>query len=123
MSGKNKITKLAARTHFEMRPGLVKTNLSYNDELMMCHFLMKKGSTLELHNHAAVQNGFVVAGRLKYEIADSDRNILKTGFLDAGSGYVWESLEYHSTEALEDTEFIECFSPIRPEYILEAEKH
>jgi mannose-6-phosphate isomerase-like protein (cupin superfamily) len=118
MSVKNKITNYTARKHVEMRPGLVKTNLSYNGELMLCHFTMKKGAKIELHNHAAVQNGYIISGRVKYEIADAGKKVLETGFVDAGSGYVWDSMEYHSFEAVEDAEFIECFGPIRPEYVV-----
>jgi quercetin dioxygenase-like cupin family protein len=119
MSGNNKVTRLPDRKHVEMRPGLVKTNLSYNGELMLCHFTMKRGAKIELHNHVAVQNGFVISGRLRYEIAGPDRKVLESGFVEAGSGYLWESMEYHSFEAVEDSEFIECFAPMRPEYVVE----
>ncbi len=111
-----KITNLALEKQIEMRPGLVKTNLSYNNETMLCHFTMKKGSKLEIHNHKAVQNGYVLSGRLKYQLADSDKKVYEEGEIGPGGGYVWDSMEYHSTEALEDTEFIEVFSPMRPEY-------
>ncbi|MGI5900139.1 MAG: cupin domain-containing protein [Christensenellales bacterium] len=120
MSG-NKITDLAQRKRFELRPGLVKTNLSYNEETMLCHFTVKKGSKIELHNHAAVQNGYVLKGRIKYQLADENRNIYEEGEIGPGGGYVWDAMEYHSTEALEDAEFVEFFAPMRPEYIVEEE--
>lgn len=113
----DKITNLCERRHVELRPGLVKTNLSYNADLMLCHFTMKAGSMLEIHNHEAAQNGYVIRGRLRYQLADRDKNVYETGEIGPGGGYVWDAFEYHSTEALEDLEFIECFSPIRPEYI------
>ncbi len=53
----NKITDLQQRKAVELRPGLVKTNLSYNADSMLCHFTMKKGAKIEIHNHPAVQNG------------------------------------------------------------------
>lgn len=115
----NKITDVSARKSVELRPGLVKTNLSYNGDSMMCHFLMRKGSTLEIHNHAAVQNGFVLKGRLRYRLADRNKEVYETGEIGPGGGYVWDAYEFHSTEALEDTEFIECFNPMRPEYAAE----
>ena len=118
-SANNKITNLNERKTVELRPGLVKTNLSYNDATMLCHFKMKKGCVLPLHNHAAVQNGYVISGRLKYQLADENRHVYEEGVIEPGGGYVWDANEYHSTEALEDMEFIEFFAPMRPEYIAE----
>ncbi len=112
----NKITNLSERKPVELRPGLIKTNLSYNPSSMLCHFTMKRGSVLEIHNHPAVQNGFVLKGRLKYRLADAQGQVYETGEIGPGGGYVWDANEYHSTEALEDAEFIECFTPMRPEY-------
>lgn len=115
----NKITKLSERNRVELRPGLVKTNLSYNEETMLCHFTMVKGSKLEIHNHLAVQNGFVLRGRLRYQLADGQKNVYEEGEIGPGGSYVWDSMEYHSTEALDDVEFIEFFAPARKEYIAE----
>ena len=115
----NKITDCALRNKVEVRLGLIKTNLSYNDETMLCHFTMKKGAKIEIHNHLAVQNGYVIKGRLKYQLADKNQKVYEEGEIGPGGGYVWDSLEYHSTEALEDTEFVEFFAPMRPEYIAE----
>jgi quercetin dioxygenase-like cupin family protein len=115
----NKITNLKRRKGVEIRPGLVKTNLSYNQDSMICHFVMKKGARIGLHNHKAVQNGYVVHGKLKYQVADSDYIILSEGVVEDGAGYIWDSMEVHSFEALEDSEFIEHFSPMRPEYIVD----
>ena len=112
----NKITSLSGRKPVELRPGLIKTNLGYNDSSMMCHFTMTRGAVLEIHNHAAVQNGFVLKGRLKYRLADQNKQVYETGEIGPGGGYIWDAYEYHSTEALEDAEFIECFNPMRPEY-------
>ena len=44
----NKITNLNERNTVELRPGLFKTNLSYNDDTMLCYFKMKKGCVLPL---------------------------------------------------------------------------
>ena len=115
----NKITDINTRNKTEMRPGLVRTNLSYNADTMLCHFTMKKGTILPLHNHVAVQNGFVISGKLRYTLADKDKNVYEEGVIGPGGGYVWDANEYHSTEALEDMEFIEFFAPMRPEYIAE----
>ena len=113
----NKITNLSERNSVELRPGLIKTNLSYNEETMLCHFKMKKGCVLPLHNHAAVQNGYVISGRLKYQLADENKNVYEEGVIEPGGGYVWDANEYHSTEALEDMDVREFFAPMRAEYV------
>lgn len=112
-----KITDIAQGKPVQMRPGLVRTTLSSNEQTMLCHFRMKAGTVLELHNHEAVQNGYVISGRLAYQLADANHTVTQEGEIGPGGGYVWDSMEVHSTRALEDTEFIEFFTPPRPEYM------
>ncbi|HUV07288.1 MAG TPA: cupin domain-containing protein [Spirochaetia bacterium] len=96
----------------ENPPGIFRTTLAYNGETMLCHFRMKEGSSIPLHNHPAVQNGFVIRGKLRFIKKD------KAGFIaETGSGYVFASNEPHGAEVLEYSEVIECFAPVRPEYI------
>lgn len=115
MSGEKEhvfLTKLDDHKPVEMLPGIFRTTLAYNDKLMLCHFTMKKGAVISLHNHKAVQIGYVIKGKVRFFTKDND-NIIA----EAGSSYVFASEEYHGLEVLEDTELIECFSPMRPEYI------
>ena len=96
----------------EMAPGIVRTTMAYNERLMVCHFALEKGAVIALHNHVASQSGFVLEGRLRLYLADD------SSFVAArGDGYVFDPEEYHGAEALEDTELVECFSPLRPEYL------
>jgi len=95
-----------------MLPGIFRTTLAYNDKLMLCHFTMKKGSVISLHNHKAVQIGYVIKGKVRFFTKDDDNMIA-----GAGSSYVFDSEEYHGLEVLEDAELIECFTPMRPEYL------
>ena len=42
------------------------------------------------------------------------------GFIaEAGTGYCFSPDEKHGAEVLEDSEVIECFAPLRPEYVVE----
>jgi quercetin dioxygenase-like cupin family protein len=80
--------------------------------MMLCHFSLKKRGKIPLHNHEALQTGYVISGKISFIKKDED------GFIaEAGTGYVFESEEYHGAEALEDSEVIECFTPLRPEYV------
>jgi quercetin dioxygenase-like cupin family protein len=98
----------------EMKPGLLtRRTLAYDDQIMLCHFTMEKGMKLELHKHLAVQVGYVIKGKVKF-IKDDGTSIIAT----TGTSYVFDSNEVHGIdEVYEPTELIECFSPMRPEYV------
>ena len=97
----------------EMRPGLYRRTLVYNDEMMLCHFILEQGVKLELHQHAAVQSGYVIKGKIKFVKDDG------TSFIaNAGTSYIFDSNEMHSIEeTYEPSELVECFTPMRPEYL------
>jgi quercetin dioxygenase-like cupin family protein len=94
-----------------VRPGIERVTLAYNDQNMLCYFYLKKGSKLELHRHEAVQNGFVLKGKVRFFKENGSSFIA-----GPGDGYVFESNEAHGSDILEDSELIECFSPMRPDY-------
>jgi len=109
---KKYLTKLSEQKPVEMIKGIFRKTMSYNEDIMLCHFTMMKGATIPLHNHQAAQNGFVIKGKVRFFTKENENIIVGTG-----DGYVFDSLQYHGSEVLEDTELIECFSPYRPEYI------
>ena len=106
------ISKKETGTTVEMLPGIYRTTMSYNEMIMLCHFQFKKGAKIQLHNHDAAQTGYVLSGEMKLFKGDGSSFIA-----DPGSGWVFNSNEPHGAEALEDSEVVECFSPMRPEYI------
>jgi quercetin dioxygenase-like cupin family protein len=108
------VAELAEVKAAEMKSGLLtRHTLAYNEEMMLCHFALKKGLRLELHQHVAAQIGYVLKGKVKFIKADG------TSFIaTAGTSYVFDSHEVHGIEEVyEPSEFIECFAPMRPEYI------
>ncbi|MCJ7616348.1 MAG: hypothetical protein MUO43_07410, partial [Desulfobacterales bacterium] len=66
----------------EMLPNLFRTTLTHNDEIMVCHFIAKKGALVPLHNHEAVQVGYVIKGSIRFFKKDGSSFITV-----AGSGY------------------------------------
>lgn len=98
----------------EMKEGmLIRRTLAYNDEMMLCHFTLHKGLKLELHKHLAVQVGYVLKGKVKF-IKEDGTVIIAT----PGTSYIFDSNEVHGIdEVYETSEFIECFTPMRPEYV------
>ena len=106
------LTTLNDAATVENPPGIFRTTLSYGEESMLCHFKMTKGSKIPLHNHPAVQNGYVVSGKIRFNRGQTG----ETFVAEAGSAYFFISMEYHGAEVLEEAEVIEVFSPMRPEY-------
>ena len=91
--------------------GIHRTTLAYNEETMLCHFRMKTGAAIPLHEHVAVQNGYLISGRVRFKFADGSEFIA-----EPGTSYAFDSHQQHGAEVLEDSEVIEVFSPMRPEY-------
>lgn len=102
---------LATGKRVAMRPGIERVTMSYNDQNMLCYFYLKAGTGLPLHDHLAIQNGFVVKGKLRFFKADGSSILV-----GPGDGYIFDSNEAHGSEVIEDSEIIECFTPMRPEY-------
>lgn len=95
----------------ENPPGILRTTMAYNRDLMLCHFILKPGAEIPLHNHEAVQNGYIIRGKVKFKMGDGS-----SFMAEAGTGYVFASRQTHGAEVLEESEAIECFAPMRPEY-------
>lgn len=91
--------------------GHFRRTLVGNADLMMCAFEMKKGTKVELHSHPAAQIGMVLEGRMEFFDKDGNKHTGGPGF-----SYVFDSEEIHGCLALEDSFFVECFSPSRAEY-------
>lgn len=92
--------------------GVTRKTLSYNDEAMLCHFFLKKGSVIPLHEHRASQIGYLVKGKARFLAEKSEDEFFGT----VGDSYVFSAHVKHGTEALEDTEYVEVFVPVRDEY-------
>lgn len=107
------VARKGERPATEGPAGIFRTTLAYNPSLMLCHFTMTKGARVPLHNHPASQNGYVIKGKLRFTRGDRG----ETFTAEAGCSYVFGGGESHGAEVLEDSEVIECFSPMRPEYI------
>lgn len=92
--------------------GIFRRTLSWNGQAMTCHFLLTKGATIPLHSHAAVQSGYVLKGKARFHRGEGG----ETFMAEAGTSYVFDSDEKHAVDVLEETEIIEFFTPMRPEY-------
>ena len=96
----------------ENPPGIIRKTLAYDDEAMLCHFGLAKGAKIPLHEHRAVQIGYVIRGRVRF-LAENPADEFEGG---PGDSYVFSAHVKHGTIALEDGEYIEVFAPSRDEY-------
>lgn len=92
--------------------GIVRKTLAYNEEVMLCHFTMAKGSAIPLHNHRASQTGYVVSGTVKFLGQEEGDAFVAS----AGDSYVFGPHQAHGCEVLEKAEIVEVFCPPREEY-------
>jgi len=108
----NSVTRASTKSAsaVEQLPGVRRTTLCWDEASMLCHFHMMPGAHVPLHDHAAAQNGYVVRGRVRFLLDDE-------GFVvGPGDAYLFAGGQRHGAEVLEDSEVIEVFAPMRPEY-------
>ena len=95
----------------ENPPGVFRTTMAYDARSMLCHFRLARGARIPVHSHPQAQNGYMISGRMK--MVDE-----KGGFFLAlpGTGWCFAPDEKHGAEVEEESEVIECFTPMRPDY-------
>lgn len=96
----------------QQKPGLTRRTMSFINDIMMCLFEQETGTKVDLHTHEAVQNGYVLEGKLKFFKADGSFVVAA-----AGDSYAFSSNEPHGSECLEHAVFVENFTPARKEYM------
>ncbi len=109
---KNRINLKEGKT-VESLAGVFRTTLAFNKQTMMCHFYLKKGAVIPIHHHEAVQNGYVIKGKIKF-LKENEGECFTA---EPGSSYLFDANEVHGAEILEDSEVLDCFSPMRPDYV------
>ncbi len=107
-----KAKSLDQASGIEQLDGVVRKTLSYNEEVMLCHFQLNEGARIPLHDHRASQIGFVVKGAVRF-LGAADEDSFEAR---AGDSYVLDPHQVHGAEALEASEFVEVFYPVREEY-------
>ena len=106
---KNTVNKSSVNV-LEALPGIYRKTLIYNDDLMLCHFILKKNYKVHLHSHNENQIGYVIKGKLRF-FNDNEEFMA-----EEGDSYVFKSNEKHGADILEDSEVIDVFNPSRDDY-------
>jgi len=81
------------------------------EQMTMARIFLKKGCFVPTHNHESEQFTTVFTGALKFQIDGSE--VVVRG----GETLLIPAFANHSAEALEDTDEMDVFSPIRADWI------
>ena len=88
----------------------------YECDLMICRFELDPNAEVPLHHHAEVQGGYVLSGKVTF----TDR-IGETCQFKAGDSYLFGAWEWHACRADEASVLLECFSPLRKDFLIAPE--
>ncbi len=81
------------------------------ERVMMARVFLKKGAVVPAHKHESEQITFVLRGALEFEM-EGRRIVVRTGEVLLIPSWV-----VHSAVALEDTDDLDVFSPIRQDWL------
>lgn len=81
------------------------------EQVTLARFFLKKGCFVQAHSHENEQLSTVFSGALKF-VVDGNPVIVK-----AGETLHIPPFSSHSAEALEDTDALDVFSPVRKDWI------
>jgi quercetin dioxygenase-like cupin family protein len=96
---------------FNPEPGMVRQVLAHNQQLMLIRHFFEKGWVGTRHSHPHEQLVYVVKGKLRVDI-DGKR----TFEVVAGESFVVDGGVEHEARALEESEVLDIFTPMRDEY-------
>jgi quercetin dioxygenase-like cupin family protein len=92
-------------------PGIRMKTLCYGERTLMTEFVLSHASVLPLHSHPYEQTGYLVAGKIRLRIGDSEYGVAP------GDSWCIPSGVEHGAQCTEDVVAIEVFSPVREDYL------
>ena len=97
-------------TPVEMFPGVVRRTLTAGELLMLVEVTLDEGAVAPMHTHPHEQTGYLVSGRMLFELGAEKRE------LAPGDCWLVPSNLPHQVTALEPCVVVDIFSPPREEY-------
>lgn len=104
------LTHRSDATPVEMMPGVTRRTMSTSESLMLIDVVFEKGAVVPLHSHPHEQIGYLISGRVLFELGDERRE------LAAGDSWLVPPNVPHQVTALERSLIVDVFSPPREEY-------
>jgi quercetin dioxygenase-like cupin family protein len=81
------------------------------EKMTLARFFLKRGCYVSTHSHENEQMSTILSGRLKF-IIDNEEVVVS-----AGETIHIPALTPHSAEALEDTDALDAFTPVRSDWL------
>lgn len=100
-----------AAQRIEMFDGVARRTLNAGALSSIHEIEIAAGSVVPMHTHPHEQIGYLVSGRVKFELGDETKE------LTAGDSWVIPSEVPHEVTAIVDSVALDIFSPAREEYI------
>ncbi len=94
----------------QMFPGVVRRTLAAGDRLMLIEVTLDEDAVVPVHTHPHEQTGYLISGRLRFDIAGESRD------LSPGDCWLVPGGAPHEVVALEPCLVVDIFSPPREEY-------
>jgi quercetin dioxygenase-like cupin family protein len=105
------IVKAGPEGYKDLLEGVKLKNLVHGKRTHLTRVKLKKGAIVPEHQHPEEQTGYLISGRLRFFSGDKDT------IVSVGDCWTFAGGEMHGAEALEDTVVVECFSPLREDYL------
>lgn len=83
----------------------------HGKKTLMGRFKLTKGSALPLHHHIYEQTGFLISGHIVITIDGTDHEAMP------GDSWCIGADVPHSARAMDDSQVLEVFSPVREDYL------
>jgi len=95
----------------ELVEGIKIKTICYGEKTLTAKFRLEKGSILPQHKHPHEQTGYLVSGKMEFEIGG------KKIIAEPGDSWNIEGNIEHGAQVLEDTVVLEVFCPVRVDYL------
>jgi quercetin dioxygenase-like cupin family protein len=105
------LIRLNDRRIFSPEAGLSRQVLAHSDKLMLVRHLMEKGWVGTRHSHPHEQLVYIVRGHIYFHSGD------KTFDARTGDSFVVPGGMGHQASALEESEVLDIFTPVREDYV------
>lgn len=91
--------------------GVVRQIMGYDDQAMLVKVKFEKGAIGVLHNHYHTQTTYVASGKFEFTV-NNEKKVVETG-----DGIYIEPDAEHGCICLEAGILIDCFSPMRADFL------
>ena len=107
-------TKSSERESRLMIDGVRLKSLAWGEHTLLTEVRLEKGAVVPIHNHPQEQTGYLISGRLEFDI---DGEIIVA---EPGDSWSLAADKEHGARALEACLVVEVFSPVREDYLPEG---